>query len=499
MARLSQTARRVLVGGLWTIVLLTAAPATGDEQESWDAIYIGGKKVGFMHVWVTPLQEKGRDLVRVRVHWEFNIKRGDNLVSMLLEYGTIEKPDGSVLRLETRTVAAQNLMTTYGERRGDTMELTLEVGNQRQRQVIPWTDDIRGPYGAEMSLSREPMKPGQKRDIKIYIPELNKVCVTHLIARDHEPIRLGGGTTRKLLRVEAPVTTLEGEPQPAMNATHWVDASGQILKSTSEALGGTVIYRTTREAAEAPSLDRLDMIAQTIVKVARPIANPEQTGDIVYRITLRDDDPSQVFPSDRRQTIRKSSAAHTAILEVHKAGPNEGPAGPPQVDAVFLRPNTQIESDDPKVIELMRKAVGDRTDPWAKAVAIEHWVAENIKDKNFATTFATAAEVARDLTGDCTEHSVLTAAMCRAAGIPARVAVGLLYVPRLRGFGFHMWNEVYVNGRWVAVDAAFDQSEVDAVHIKLSDSSLDGVSPYEAFLSVMRVSNKLTIEPVEIR
>ena len=60
--------------------------------------------------------------------------------------------------------------------------------------------------------------------------------------------------------------------------------------------------------------------------------------------------------------------------------------------------------------------------------------------------------------------------MCRAAGIPARGAWSAWSTrEQLGGFGPHMWNEVYVNGRWVAIDAAFDQSEVDATHLKLSD------------------------------
>ena len=85
--------------------------------------------------------------------------------------------------------------------------------------------------------------------------------------------------------------------------------------------------------------------------------------------------------------------------------------------------------------------------------------------------------------------------MCRAAGIPARTAVGLVYVDSLGGFGFHMWNEVYVNRRWVAVDATFRQSEVDATHIKLGDSSLSTVAPYESFMSVVRVFNRMKIDP----
>ena len=62
-----------------------------------------------------------------------------------------------------------------------------------------------------------------------------------------------------------------------------------------------------------------------------------------------------------------------------------------------------------------------------------------------------------------------------------------------------MWNEVYVNRRWVAIDSAFDQSEVDAVHLKFDDSSLDGVSPFDSFLAVARAFKKLGLRPLEIR
>ena len=37
-------------------------------------------------------------------------------------------------------------------------------------------------------------------------------------------------------------------------------------------------------------------------------------------------------------------------------------------------------------------------------------------------------------------------------GIPSRVAIGLVYVQQQTGFGFHMWVEVYINQRWVAID-----------------------------------------------
>ena len=60
--------------------------------------------------------------------------------------------------------------------------------------------------------------------------------------------------------------------------------------------------------------------------------------------------------------------------------------------------------------------------------------------------------------------------------------VGLVYVEKHQGFGYHMWDEVYINQRWVALDPTWDQTTVDAGHIKLSESSLEGVAPFEAFL-----------------
>ena len=62
-----------------------------------------------------------------------------------------------------------------------------------------------------------------------------------------------------------------------------------------------------------------------------------------------------------------------------------------------------------------------------------------------------------------------------------------------------MWDEVYINQRWVALDPSWDETTVDATHIKLSESSLEGVAPFEAFLPVLKVAGKLQIEPLELR
>ncbi len=186
-------------------------------------------------------------------------------------------------------------------------------------------------------------------------------------------------------------------------------------------------------------------------------------------------------------------------MKVESQGPLDGKAGAAEVDPKYLKSNVLVTSDDQRVRLLALKATQSAEDPWQKAVAIQKWVYEHIREKNFKVAFAAANEVARNLAGDCTEHAVLAAAMCRAVDIPSRVVVGLLYVERHAGFGYHMWNEVYVNQRWVAIDPSWNQSMVDAVHIKISESSLDGIAPFEAFSPIIRVMGKLEIDPIEFR
>ncbi|GAB6267835.1 MAG: hypothetical protein STSR0002_05750 [Smithella sp.] len=50
--------------------------------------------------------------------------------------------------------------------------------------------------------------------------------------------------------------------------------------------------------------------------------------------------------------------------------------------------------------------------------------------------------------GDCNEHSILTVALLRSAGIPAQMEAGLVY---LHGrFYWHAWNVLYLGGRGYA-------------------------------------------------
>jgi hypothetical protein len=467
-------------------------------REAWEAIYVGDAKVGHLHLAIKPVKDsRGRELVNVRLDYEMTFQRGNDRSSIKLLYGTIETQEGEVLRLDTRTQASGQDIRTYGDVIEGKINLILEAGGRKSQQEIAWGPDVRGPYGAEMSLSRQPLAPGEARDVKTFVPDLNKVCLTRLKAIEYEDVPLGpDATTHRLLRIESSVANLDGSPIPTLESTLWVDATGQIMKTRTNLLGGMFTYRTTKAGATSKSGSAFRLLEASILKVPQPIPNAEQSRAIVYRVKGKN--LERLFPQDQRQTLNVVSDG-IGRLEVRSDSPDTGEPGPADVEPEYLEANPLVDSADSEVRKHTRTAIGRREDPWEKAKAIEDWVFHKLERKNFSTAFAPAAEVARKLSGDCTEHGVLTAAMCRAAGIPARCVVGFVYADNLNGFGPHMWNEVYVNGRWVAIDSTFNQSQVDATHLKLAASSLKGVAPFEAFLPVLEAMQDLSIEAVEIR
>jgi hypothetical protein len=482
------------------LCVLIATSTCLHAQESWDAVYLAGAKIGFIHTFVEKVPNKGKTYLRVRMDMEMRLKRGNDVAVTELKYGTIETMDGQVLKLDTRTTAGAGStdLRAHGNVIDGKMTLVLEGTGERQELSIPWSSDVRGPYAAEQSMARAPMKENEVRQIKMFVPDLNKVCDVELKARGLEPVILGDKQKRLLLRVDQ-ITRLDGKPRPEFDARLFVDAQGQVLKSEQDMMGGVVTYRTTEEGAKsAAGPIQFDLIKNTVIKVAARIPTSDRTRYVRYQLKMPGGDLSDVIPADARQQFLPGGAPELAVLDVRSMGPADGaPAAP--VDAQFTKPNALVTSQDSQVRALTQRATRGAKDVWQKVERINHFVFEKMTDKNFNIAFAAASEVARDLSGDCTEHAVLAAAMYRAAGIPSRVAVGLIYVEQQGGFGYHMWNEVFVNQRWVALDPSFDQSTVDAAHIKLSDSSLEGVSPFETFLPVLKVAGKLEITPIEFR
>ncbi len=136
--------------------------------------------------------------------------------------------------------------------------------------------------------------------------------------------------------------------------------------------------------------------------------------------------------------------------------------------APFLEAEAFIESDDPVLADAAREIVEGAADSWDAARRIARWVSENIRGA--LPGGVTARNTYDTRSGECGAHSFLTAALCRAVGIPARAVWGCMYVPLHGGvFGQHVWNEVYMgDAGWIPLDTTAQQSDfVDSGHIRV--------------------------------
>ena len=137
------------------------------------------------------------------------------------------------------------------------------------------------------------------------------------------------------------------------------------------------------------------------------------------------------------------------------------------VDDIYLEPEETIESDDPELEALAEKITEGSKNVWEASCKISKWVATNIKG---SILDGSAKETYETRSGLCGAQSRLMAALCRAAGIPARVVWGCMYTREMDGsFGHHGWNEVFVgDAGWIPIDVTIHETDyIDSGHIRL--------------------------------
>jgi hypothetical protein len=507
---MTSTLRRALIAlllaGMLTPVA-SAAPTSKKQndspavrpRETWDAIYLQGGKVGFARTTVSRVKEGNQSLVKLDGELKMTLKRFGQESSQRMTYTSIETSDGKVLRFEGSATLGAVPMTARGRVEGEKMVITLTTKGKTQKVSLPWKEAYGGFFAEEQSLLARPMKPGERRTLVHLAPIFYQVMATEFVAKDYEKTRTLTGTV-ELLRIEA-TTKLPTGGQ--LQSTMWTDRTGATVKVSMAALKQES-FRTSRQIAEAKAKGGkpIDFGFDNTVKLARPIRRPHRTKRVRYRVHLKGGDPAAAFvsgPSQQVKSIDKNTAEVTvfALRPDDKAAPAKADDDTPTDDD--RKPNGLIQSDDDRVMALAAKVLPDEKDVWTLAVALERSVHRAITAKNFSQAFATAAEVAESLEGDCTEHSVLLAAMARSRGIPARVAMGLVYMEGRQSLGYHMWNEVYVGGRWIPLDATLGRGGIGGGHLKLATSNLKGASALNSFLPVATVLGRLKIEVIDVK
>ncbi len=465
------------------------------SSETWDAIYVQGVKVGFSHTVERVVFEAGEKRVRTEMDFHLVLKRFGQTTTQDLKASSTETPQGDVLRFDYEMSMEPSSRQTRGEVAGGVLRMESTTAGRTTSSELDWPTGTRGFFAVEQSLRRRPMQPGERRSIRAMQPLVDQIADIGLVAGKYEETRLPSGN-HVLLLVQM---TQRFGPGIATEATYWTDRDGEVLRVLIDGIQ-MESFRTTQEVAlrEDDSSD-FDVGLDLLVKVDRPLTKAHDLRRAVYEVTLDGGDPAEVFASGISQQV-EPAGEHMARIVVTAVRPDQraevepGGRSPTEEDR---QPNSLIQSDDDGVVAMAASVAIGEADPWRVAVALEDFVLRTVEVSDFSQLFASAAEVAVSKQGDCTEHAVLLAALCRAREIPARVAMGLVYVETEQGFLYHMWTEAWIADRWIPIDGTLGRGGIGAAHLKLSDSNLAGSSAYSSLLPIINVVGRLEIKVVE--
>ncbi len=463
------------------------------EETEYFALFMEGKKVGYA------IQNRAvaGNKVTTSVELKITLSRMGVSVSVKTKAITIETIDGKPLGFELEQALGMMVTKTIGtvDEQG---KVTVKTGQQQE--------DFDWPSGAVMSEGmrllhlKYGLAEGTTYTAKLFDPSMMQVVDVEVKVGSKQNVDLLGRVVA-LTEVQSNVSSAQ---IGSLISAEYYDDKLRLQKSITPVMGMTIEQVACTKEFALGQNDVLEVVDKMFMASPEPLSDVSSARSITYYLRPVTDEVDLKIPSNDNQKVEQLGGG-TIILTVEPVAAPGGLRFPYKGNnpAVLkaLEPTRYVESGQKVIIDLARRAVGDTSDAAEAARRIEAFVADYVADKSLSVGYASAAEVAVSRQGDCSEHAVLAAALCRAVGIPAQVVTGLAYVSQWstfqNGFGGHAWVQVYLGDKWVGLDAAFKGAGLggyDAGHIALA---IGNGNP-EDFLNLVNTMGQFKIDKVTV-
>jgi hypothetical protein len=483
------------IDGLFLSPHLSLDPPQGLLADVWYKLELLNQPVGYMR---SALRRQG-DRIETLDYTLLQIARGPVTVKVVVKNVTVETIDGRPLEIHTEQVFANNPVRYDAKFAPDgSIDLEITQSGNRVTRRLPADPGATFPWRMMRQILSGQRKAGDSFSERGYafVADTKPVTVEHK-AIGPADLKLPAGTQVRtyLYKVANPGMGGEGDVycEPRLLVPLKFDMPVMAMHFVA-----TVAPREQATAAvEKPAELFVSMMLKA--KVTGPL-DPTRAAGVTYTMQLADETPVDLLSTGMQRTLSQKGRLLTVLVTRRKpspAAPGEAAAEP--VPAKYLAATTYCNIDDEAVRQLATEAAGREKDPQRLAERLTRYVHRKMTHKGLDVAFATASEAARTLQGDCTEHATLLAALARANGLPARGVFGMVALPGSFAdgtltYGYHMWTQVYVAGRWIDLDAALNQTIPDATHIALGLSDLADTSlPTESIQTFMQLAGKMQL------
>ncbi len=453
--------------------LTLVAPLSLQAQDEWMGVYHQNQKIGYLQRRLTPTNEgyQWEELWRMRMQF-FHTPQ-----TIHTEIRATTDKAFALTHFEFRLLSSGMTFRASGEVADHKLQGQMTTGGETTPFSFPLQVPIYLPATTEMTLRQAKLQTGEERHFSIFNPLSMRTETVTIAVLGPEKVTIKGeqlGATK--------VTETLGET----TTQAWLDREGKVIKE--EAALGMVLLRETQQEALGAGWQKgasLDLVAFAAIPVPQPLPNPRTLTSLRLRFASPVDSLQFSFPPRQQQhehtlTITQEAAS---ILTSYTLPQSDVTLASDLVSTPFL------QSTHPRIVTQMQQILGDERDARQATQQLLDWTYTSI-EKIPTVGLPTALEVLNSKRGDCNEHAVLFTALARAAGIPARVAAGIVYLDG--AFYYHAWSEVWL-GQWVAVDPTFHQFPADATHVKFVEGGP------EQHVALLKVIGQISLEILDYK
>ena len=455
---------------LLSIALSSATFADWNTLEDhWYSVSIDEAKSGWAHELVEV--EDGTGNLKTTKVQTIALSRAGFEITITVNSTFLESAEGKPISVETSQNAMGQIQKTSWIFQGDTIRTTTEAGGTPIVKDVPLPkENWLTPQAVKRLFVKKMQEGANAITYQTMSPELGPSVVTVVMTKK-------GESTQNILGKETIVSSWEtvNDKMPIIGTEYYSPVGVSIGSSMNAGFGAIENSIMSKHEALSPVNEVPELIVSLFVEPSEPIDNKATELSMIVKSK---DGTEITLPSvgSQRATANEDGSV-TIVVDLDYSGEATKEE---LADETYLSASAICDGTDEAVIAIATEAIQSLPEDASdlqKALQLRKTVNEYIDEKGLSTAFASASQTARDRKGDCSEHGVLLCGVLRASGIPSRGVMGMVYVPEYGApngvFGWHMWSQALIDGKWVDLDATlsvpFTVGHITTITTSLSD------------------------------
>ncbi|MDP7009175.1 MAG: transglutaminase-like domain-containing protein [Phycisphaerales bacterium] len=462
------------------------------QEDNWYSVYIDGSKSGWAHELVEVDSET--DNVKSTKIQNMTLSRGGMEISISVSSTFLETDTGKPISVNSTQEAMGMVQETKWVFGDEQLEMTTVAGGEPIVKKVPLPKEAwLTPQVAKRFFKKKIAEGAEAITYQTMATELGPSVITVVMTKKSDE-------QQKVLGVEQQVIGWEtvNDKMPVVGMEYYTTDGLNVGSKMNAGFGAIENKLMSKNDALSPVNEVPELMVSLFVEPNKPIA--KNARKLTMRVKTKDDTKVNL-PSTGMQTVTLNEDG-TATVLVDLNSPSSA-TGKELADEDYLAASAICDDTDEAVIEIAKDALASLPEGAStsdQALALRTKVSKHINEKNMSTAFASASQTARSKEGDCSEHAVLLCGVLRAADIPSRGVMGMVYVPNFGGpngvFGWHMWSQALIDGKWVDLDATLD-SPYSVGHIATITSALSDEDFGTEMSSLIATIGNLEVEIVD--